>query len=70
MTDRVRKRATQVCFDDSTTPNTKAKASAVRNAILEKDSSMMTAIDEDLEFPDSQEAYAFASKMMQQQKKN
>ena len=60
MSQRVRTCATRVVFNSDTTPGTKKDASKVRHAILKNEISVTTAIDEDMDFEDSQEAYDFA----------
>ena len=60
MSQRVRTRATCVVFSSDTTPRTNKNANKVCHAILNKDGSMTTVIDEDMDFDNSQEVYNFA----------
>ena len=60
MSQRVRTCATRVVFNSDTTPRTKKNASKVRHVILNNDGSVTTAIEEDVDFDSSQEAYSFA----------
>ena len=64
MTTRVRGHETRAFFNEKTTPTSKKTASAVRDVILRKSPGIITAIDEDMKFPDSQDTYAFTAGMV------
>lgn len=65
MSERVRKRAFKKQFlDEGVTASGQKRAGRVRDAIVQEDPSILTALDEDGEFPNSQDAYNIAEKMV------
>ena len=51
-------------MDEGVTASGQKRAGRVRDAIVQEDASLLTALDQDGEFPNSQDAYIIAERMM------
>jgi len=57
-------------MDDSTSPKERRYAGKIRKRVVDGDQDLITAIDEDLEPENSQEAYGYALKMVKTPQKS